>query len=142
MNGWQRIWVALTVPAALIVVVLAYVEAFRYDTFRYETEVAVERDLQNPNCRRYAELPMVELQEPGFAPDSCWQLYNARRYSQSGEIPYTMQVHRADRNASDQREFLMLGGAYLLLVALIAGFFYIVGLTVRWIRAGFREDAR
>ncbi len=81
LNGWRRLWLALTGLAAMVAVVVGFIHGSDSgSSWTYAS--ALRQDFANPACRDTATKPFNELIEPEFSSDggSCWHIYTHRRY--------------------------------------------------------------
>jgi hypothetical protein len=143
MNGWQRIWVVVTVITLLSAVGLSYSIVYRYNPSEWRYRDALQTDLKSSECRPYTLANSIEsLPEPKFENDggTCWYIYTSRKFDKSRRVPYTIEVYDADKRNYRLHEF-GLGVAVLSLAAVVgSGLLYLAGFTVAWIRRGFQNS--
>lgn len=140
-NGWQRIWFVCSVICFLYFIVIYPVsETNKGSSFRYEMKWATERAIKNPNCARYMTDDFMKLVEPEHSTDgsTCYQIYLHRQFSK-GNASLTYESFQQDFKSGERERWLnyMVIGA--LTFAFISGFFYGVGLVVRWVIKGFKN---
>ncbi len=142
MNGWRRIWVALTGLGLLFAVISAWIKAFEYSPARYDMYSSLLLELDNPACAPYTTEPMANLVKPKFSEDgtTCYQIYVGRRYSKTGATPYTADVFNRDEQAENVQQFWRDAGILLVLTAVASALLYAAGAIVAWVRRGFRRD--
>ncbi|TCL74455.1 hypothetical protein [Rhizobium sp. BK251] len=140
LNGWRRLWLALTALAVIIAAITGLVQAGRDDS-SWIYASAIRKDFENPACRDIATKPFSELAEPAFTSEggSCWHIFTHRRYRSDLNQPLTMDLYYHDRLVDRWQNIGILVGIYLVMVVLGSAIIYALGKTVAWIRAGFRN---
>jgi hypothetical protein len=142
MNGWQRIWLALTALGFTGFGVLYPLSFYGPTWGERQYRESFIKDLQSPTCSPYRNKPFKELVEPPFSEGgTCWHLYTSRRYEKTDVVPYTLARYD-EGQAQQDREFViegmaMAGGLTLFLSALLYG----AGVLIAWIRRGFAKPA-
>jgi hypothetical protein len=141
MNGWQRLWFAVT-AIAIVVFGLIYpvvnMNSRRDFTFR----LSVEKDYNNPACAKFLSEPFELLQEPAFGDDgNCYHIYTSRQYANNRESFPTYEDWVSDNNAAFWSSVFGLCFASTVMILLISAVVYGLGRIVGWIVNGFRKSA-
>lgn len=143
MNGWQRLWLALTVAALLaygIVYPFIYAGAYVFGSYHYEERQHLLKDLASPNCSKYATKPLIQLEQPGWGEGgSCYHLYQARKYGDPSVVPFKIETFDewTDRRYYENLSWTMAITSAITLVC--AGLVYFLGFVIAWIRRGFAK---
>lgn len=137
LNGWQRIWLVLTVVA--LVVFVGIVPISYMPGRDYLAEAEIQADIENPICRAYVVEPISSLVQPTYG-EPCDRLYSARKYYGGHSVPYTLKQYQDWHRANWWSNYL--GSVLFTLVAtlLMSGLVYLLGWSVAWIRRGFQRD--
>jgi len=140
-NGWQRIWFVGTVVSALyFLVVFPMSETNKGYARRFQTDLAVERDLKNPACAEYMSGEFSKLVAPPYSDDGgCYHIYVHRKYSENhAEInPDLYEQYWKKREREYWRMHTAVGA---VLAVTVPALVYFLGLLVGWIARGFRQS--
>jgi len=141
MNGWRRLWLALTGLAVIVAVVTGLFQAGTHDDGSWRYTAGMRKDFDNPACRDFATKPFSELKEPEYsdAGGTCYYIYTHRQFLSDRDQPVTMDSYEHYRLVQTWQNIGTLIGIYLVLVAVTSAIVYGIGKTVAWIRAGFRD---
>jgi hypothetical protein len=141
LNGWRRLWLALTVFAAIIAVLGGFLQgggsggSWQYDQ-------AVRNEFDNPACVETATRPFNQLVEPEFDSEGkggCWHIYTHRQFQSDPDRILTMELYRHDQTVYIWKSIGVLSAIYLAMVLIGSAIVYALGKTVAWIRVGFRS---
>lgn len=141
LNGWQRMWVVVTVVAGLWCLILYPLR--HYTTTgndRYST--SMRADYESGKCQAYIAQPLRDLVEPPYesAGGTCWFIYTTRSINEIDEVPFTLaraQRHEQSESLKRLGEGFIVG---LIGFLLISGGLYGSGWVVRWVRRGFAQQ--
>lgn len=112
---------------------------YRYQPYEWDYRQAVEKDLSNPSCQPYTEMPIDQLKEPPFTSEggSCWHLYTHRKYADADTRPFTLETYDDDQRWYKRKNFLIGFGLLSALALIVSLLVYALGWLVNWIRRGF-----
>jgi len=144
LNGWQRIWILITVALAAWFVVLWPIksmnEAAAANTGYQQVLMA---DFDSGKCQQYIYGSLESLVEPPYGDGNggtCWHIYTTRTIDKISTVPFTKEAavnHDRIERWSTYGGILGIGAG---IVALASGALYIVGMSIRWVRRGFKAD--
>jgi len=142
MNGWQRIWLVLTVLALVIGgIFYPYFEVYVSSSSNYEYRRSLIKDLQAAECKVYRDLPASKLIEPSpnTNGEDCVTLYYARIFSERDIYPYSIETY--DKNEADRsrKKLFVLIGVMVVTILIASGLLYFAGVVTAWIRQGFSQ---
>jgi hypothetical protein len=128
LNGWQRLWVLVSVVLLGLVLYSAVGVAPVQDPL-------VIQDLQSPDCKAYRSKPdyFNEFTKPNFG-EPC-------SYLRSYEVDKLTNFHsvRQYKDHIVERQIVVAVSA-LVLWLVLAGAVYLFGLLVAWVRRGFQSQ--
>ena len=140
-NGWQRIWLVITVAALLYYGLFNALQmAGKGSSYDYEYRSSVKKDLENPACAPYTVKPLAQLVEPAYATNggSCWHVYTSRRYNDA-KLPYTIESYDSIRTREWWETFLAFGGIGIVGVLISSLLIYQLGRLAVWVARGFKK---
>lgn len=144
MNGWQRLWVSLSVVSFIA---LALIYPFKTVYGRNPGQIAFRevllKELRSEQCGLYIHQPIAELQEPPmnvYGVD-CSAIYFSRKASGQDIHPYTIEAYDA-REAARKRQDVYSSIAMLSCATAIASsLVYGLGLVIAQTRQRFGRTA-
>ena len=142
LSGWQRMWIALTATAVLVYGIFFPI---RHTNENYSHSYAQSEmaDYDSGNCRQFIESPLSSLVEPEYSSEggTCWFIYTSRTTLQINEVPFTKEK-AIERRSNTYWKNLAEGILLMTMIVLVSScLVYGVGLTIAWIRRGFRSSA-
>ena len=138
MNGWQRLWFALTVLSLLVFGLASpVVERGRTRDFSFRWSIAA--DYLNADCTPYLELPFEKLQQPEYGSDgNCWHIYTTRQLEEDHKAHPTFGAWATQ----DDRDYWFSVAQHVVfmvtLVLIMSALIYGLGKVIAWIVRGFR----
>lgn len=141
-NGWQRIWLVLTVAGLLYFGVFSALErASSGSTYGYEYRSSVVKDLENPSCVPYTVKPMSELKEPAYLSGggTCWYIYTNRSFNPEAKLPYTVESYDSIKTRKWWETFFVFMGFGIAGVLISSLLIYQLGRLLVWIVRGFKK---
>ncbi len=93
MNGWRRLWLAVTALSAIVVAIAAFIETD--DPEDFWDAYFISKELKKPACAEFAN-GVFALREPEYSADSstCYFIYTQRRYSDGAVLSESGRIHR------------------------------------------------
>ncbi len=140
-NGWQRLWLVSSI--AIFMYGLLWWPLSTVGSMSYSYYFEVEKDYKNPACVDYFTKPINQLIEPPYSlenRDTCWHVYNTRKYQSTDVLPFTPDTYLDDlgqKHRSRLYEHMTLGS----IIAIVgAALLYFLGSIVNWVIQGFNKS--
>jgi hypothetical protein len=142
LNGWERIWLVLTVLFVLWMLTKGWGEFAGSQNFRDDVHSKTLEQMRNPACSRYA----IEPWSPNWEKlpyEPCGTLISARRYfREPGQITPESVTAKHERERSETlREILLWYAGFAIALSFVA--YVLAWLCVKifqWVRAGFSRQ--
>lgn len=137
LNGWQRLWVALSCAALVYALGWGFVQGASGGGERVRADVVTA--FGNPLCRPALEMPAqskLSAEPDGDGP--CWELYLYRSIYENASV--TADGYVKDIEARRRDWMLSSVGIAIAIWAIAATLSYGIGWVIAWVRRGFASS--
>ncbi len=122
-NGWQRMWIIVTIGATLWFLVVwplrTYSDAAQSRDSYHRSMLA---DYASGQCQRFVDGRLEKLVEPSYQQHggTCWFIYTTRKVQNIDDVPFALEKAERQNNMDRLRsagDVLLVGLVGLLLVS-------------------------